>query len=381
MKLRLKIDDLIDKLSKDQSKLPVRLNNKRRDRRPQYIMACATLIMVITIQVFILGMITLSGIEDVQKNTTRAVNRVNEDRFNDVWGFITEAHLAAKIQSETVKDGLLDTILRVYDTPEKMDRLKSELENPLDTTNIAKIFAAAISDKYMYYDTNYNGLHIIVTYSIDNRQTAPMGYIAATKNTVHGRMESKEYDALKIAAVIKSYTNSSLASEYMLNVLYGYADNAIPFLQVDDRGVPPVYINGMTKQDLYNAYLKSGTSIYDNLVIAAASYIYDRGDIFDIPDMASTGNINNNHKIIVIQRFRASDMLNKNHSAHMHEYDLMIQSMIDEANNSINYKELVLGALMVFWLICVIVIVAVQNSLAHKLELDCLKSFVINDDD
>jgi len=381
MNLMRKINRLIDQLSTDRPNPDTILNNKQRDRRHQYIMACATLILVITVQVFVLSMVTLNSIEDAQQNTARAINRINDNRFNNIWGFITQAHLAAQIQSSAVRDNLLDIILDKYDSPDKMEYLKDELENPKDTTDIARIFAAAISDKYMYYDTNYNGMYIIVTYSIDNQQTAPMGYIAATKNSAAGGMDNRQYDALRLASAIKSYANSNLALEYMLNIIYGYADNSIPFLQADDRGALPVMIKGMTKQELYNAYLEAGTDIFDNLVVSAAAYIYNRSDIFGVPDMTSTGNIINNHKIVIVQRFRVSDMLNKYHSAYMREYDLQIQNLLTEVNNSIRYKQLILCVLIVFWVICVIVTVAVQNSLARKLELDYLKYRVVGNNE
>jgi hypothetical protein len=323
---------------------------------------------------FILGWVTLSGINNTQEHMQVHTQKVIDQRFDDIWGLMTEAHQAAKFHSAHVKDRILDRIEIEYPDPEAMAALELELKSPNSSNHITNIFVRAIADKWMYYDTNFNGMSISVNYDVGGDPTYPRGYLAATVNNNYtGDGYSGTMGLVNFTDILSNSYNQPLAETHHRHKVTGYLSPLIPFYQIqttDDAAI----VTEMTREALYQAYLIDGTAVFDGIVVTASSYIFDREDIFGVPDVSPTGTLLNNAKIIITQHFRVSDMLSRNHSVQIANYTQQLEMVKQDAFNAINYQQAVFIVLIIFWLVFVVVISVIQNNLAQRVEIDYLKA-------
>ena len=65
--------------------------DRRRDsdRRPRFIVACATLSLVVTIMMFVLGIFTIAMINEIEYHTAYRVNQLYEQQFHEIWELVT----------------------------------------------------------------------------------------------------------------------------------------------------------------------------------------------------------------------------------------------------------------------------------------------------
>ena len=347
-----------------------------KDNRRHYVVACATLSLIVTIMLFVLGIITIAMIDDIEEQTVFRIEQIRDQKFNEIWGLVTSAQHSAYLHSSTVRDRIERAIERIFYTPELKEQLNYELSNPTTDSQITQIFINSIDGMYMYFNTNFNGMSVVVTYDITSSLATPRGYLAATHN--NNFVETLDVhlgeDGVRLLSDIanESY-NIPIAKQHIHHIIAGPgATGVIPFIQISYPDTS-VMLNSMDRYAVYEAFLKDGIAIFYSLVVSGSSYIFDREDIFGVSNIAPAGQPINNHVIIVTQHFRVVDMLQQHHSAQIARYNLMIENAIQDGVIAVGYRQIVFISLIVFWLIFIIVIAIVQNSMADKIELNYLR--------
>jgi len=347
------------------------------DNKPRYVVACATLSLVITIMIFVLGIVTIAMIDDIEEQTALRVEQLQDQQFDEIWGLITAAQHSAYLHSGTVRDRIVRAIERTYYTPELIEQLYYELSYPATDSQIMQIFFNSVEGMYMYRDTNFNGMTVSVTYDAAGTLTPPRGYLAAThNNNFVGTLESQvgEDNVLLLNDVVNESHNVRVARQHIDHLLAGpSAARTIPFIQIGYPG-SNVMLESMDRHAVYNAFLEEGVSVFNGLVVSGSAYIFDREDIFGVPNIAPAGQPRNNHVIVVTQHFRVADMLQQHHAAQIARYNLMIENAIEDGVVAMSYRQVVFIFLIAFWLVFVIVIAVVQNGMANKIELSYLRS-------
>ena len=353
------------------------ISAQNRDNKPRYVVACATLSLVITIMIFVLGVVTVAMIDDIEEQTALRVEQLRDQQFNEIWGLITSAQHSAYLHSGTVRDRIVRAIERTYYTPELMEQLSHELSNPTADSQITQIFMNAIEGMYMYYNTNFNGMSVSVAYDIAGRSSSPRGYLAATYNNNFASTPDEqvgENNARLLNDIVGESYNIRVSRQYINHILAGpSAIGIIPFIQISYPGAA-VMLESMDRYAVYNAFLEDGMSAFYGLVVSGSAYVFDREDVFGVPNIAPAGQPRNNHVIVITQHFRVADMLRQHHSAQIARYNLMIENAIADGVVAMSYRQVVFIFLIAFWLVFVIVIAIVQNSMAQKIELNYLRA-------
>ena len=62
---------------------------KGSNRKPRYIVACATLSLIATIMMFVLGIITIAMINEIEEHTAYRINQLHEQQFYEIWELVT----------------------------------------------------------------------------------------------------------------------------------------------------------------------------------------------------------------------------------------------------------------------------------------------------
>lgn len=345
---------------------------KKTDSKSQYIVACATLSLIVTIMIFVLGLVIVSLIEDIQVTTQQRVEQLKDQKFNEVWGLIISAQHSAYLHSNVVRDRIVRAIERIYYTPELLEKLQYELSNPSSDNQIVQVLKNAINGMYMYYNTNFNGMSVIVTYDILENGALPTGYLIATHNnnfTDNISLNITNNSIVLLSDLIDYSYNSYISKQHMKHIAAGTsAVGQIPFIQTDYPN-SNIMLRNMDLYSVYEAFLRYGMSVFYSLVVSGSSYIFDREDIFGVPNISTIGQAINNHGVIITQHFRVADMINRHHAAQIARYDIMIENAIQDGSIAMNYRQVVFIFMIAFWMIFILVITIVQNSIANKIEL------------
>lgn len=355
--------------------LETRSQNKE-DRRPHYIVACATLSLIVTIMIFVLGIITIMMIDDIEEQTAARVEQLQEQQFNEVWGLIVSTHHSAALQSNLVRDRIIRAIERTYGTPELLEKLQYELSNPSGDSQITQIFMTAIDGMYMFHNTDFNGMSVIVTYNPNDSDASPQGYLAATHNNnfLQNIIPQRDRDEIWLLSEITENTHNPRLTEQQLNHTMSHTPivDVIPFSQIDYPASAHTILT-MDRHAVYEAFLAEGMATFYGLVVSGSASILERTDIFGVPSISPAGNMNNNHVIVVSQHFRVADMLNMHHAGQIARYNLLIETAIEDGVLAMGYQQVVFIILVSFWLVFMIVISVVQNGMANKIELSYLR--------
>lgn len=365
------VDDLTEAISKNGEKIFT------QDRKPRYIIACATLSLIVTIMIFALGLALVVMIDNIEEQTEQRVVQLREQQFNEVWGLVTAAQHSAYLHSSVVRDRIARAIERTYHTPELMDQLKAELSNPTDDSQITQIFMNAIENMYLYDNTDFNGMSVIVTYDLLGLSEGVRGHLVATHNNnftaISGNQVGRTGVRFLQDLVAESY-NVPIAKQHANHILGGPSGtNTIPFIQVSYPGTS-VSLSSMDMYAVYEAFLQDGMAAFYGLVVSGSSYLFDREDVFGVSSFSVAGYPSNNHIIVITQHFRVEDMLNRHHAAQIARYSLLVENAMADAVAAIAYRQVVFIVLISFWLVFMVVITTVQNSMANKIELNYLRN-------
>lgn len=349
---------------------------EKKDPRPNYLVACATLTLIVTILIFILGVITVLMIDEIEDQTAVRVEQLREQQFNEIWGLMVSAQHSAHLQSSVVRDRILRAIERIYDTPDQMENLRYNLSNPNEESQITQIFMTAIDGMYMFHNTDFNGMSVIVTYNLLESDISPRGYLAATHNNNFMRAATfqRDHGHIWLLSDITSNAHNPVLVKQQLNHIMSNtsAVDVIAFFQIDYPASSHV-IQTMDRYAVHEAFLKEGMAAFYGLVVSGSASIFDRTDVFGVPTISPAGNMNNNHVIIVNQHFRVADMLNMHHAGQIARYNLLIESTIHDGVLAMGYQQVVFIFLVSFWIIFMIIITVAQNGMANKIELNYLK--------
>lgn len=237
----------------------------KKDPRPHYMVACATLSLIVSILLFVLGVITVAMIDDIEEQTAMSVRQLQEQQFNEIWGLMVATHHAAYLQSQVVRDRILRAIERNYHTPEHMESLHNELSYPREDSPITQIFMTAIEGMYMFHNTDFNGMSVIVTYNPFASDVSPRGYLAATHNNnfIQAFMTPSDRGDIWLLRDIAQHAHNPALTEQQLSHIMSNTGtvDVIPFTQIN-YPASQHEIQTMDRYAVHEAFLAEGMAVF-----------------------------------------------------------------------------------------------------------------------
>lgn len=332
-----------------------------KDRQFKNVTLCSTLILILTVWTTFLGYIMLECINTINEETSYRIDTLQDNKFEFMWSIIEETYTLATNKADKSREELINKINENYLLPNDSDKLLNDLNNPSDGTVINKIFNEVIKDEYISKNTKHNNMYIAVNYNINNTSSNTPGYIAATHSLYRYNSDRQYYTW---DDMINDSQNKELATQAIQAVSYSNINTGMIFKQFNE--VPEdMLIKHMSKNELKDMYRKKGLTIFDNIEFMAAAYINKDDDIFGVPNVNFSGLPNNNHKIIVIQDFKAKDILQK-YIGVLKEYDYEIKHASKYGINVVSRLQYILFILIFIWLFLIAIIVIIQNSILFK---------------
>lgn len=250
----------------------------------------------------------------------------NDQTYTDIKWKVIDASLRnadflADVTAKNVSESIVADIERQYPNKEV---LRNELEQTKELSpKFAEILVSNIENRYLFnIDTYDNSLFVMErdrVISDMNPNTADLG------KDIDGAIVHKEYNPVlyrrAMDAIVRQHDSSKL-------IFYEPSPNSNP---------DHLIISEMKLGALHEVYIKEGMEGLSSYVFLAPYYITNKGDIFGTPDYNHKG-FTNNHKLIVIQRFNITDIMQSVHPGLLDSIDKERDAIDRDIQNQMSFK-------------------------------------------
>lgn len=250
----------------------------------------------------------------------------NDQTYTDIKWKVIDATLRnsdflADVTAKNVSENIVADIDRQYPNKEV---LRNELEQSKELSpKFSEILVNNIENRFLFNINSYdNGLFIMEHDRIIadmNPNTIDLG-----KN-IDGSIVDKDYNPVlyrrAMDTIVRQHDSSKL-------IFYEPVPNSNP---------DHLIISEMKLSALHDVYVKEGLEGLSSYVFLAPYYITNKGDIFGTPDYTNKG-FTNNHKLIVVQRFNITDILQAVHPGLLDSIDKERDAIDREIHSQMSFK-------------------------------------------
>ena len=258
----------------------------------------ARLAIIITLILLLVAVLHYAVFYFQSYQANENINRVDsthtEVQWNVIEGFIYFAKFQAKTNSDIVAKQIVADIDREY--PDL-----SELSRDFDrgmyySPKFLNIISKDINGKHLYDLTGTrNDIFVLSRNGIilDNN----IEYHNATHRNIHDEA-TKHYNQILAYNAINQLINNS--------------NNDVIFYEPNKPiNGKHIILESPSMNNLKRVFEEEGIEGLAGYIILVPSYITEDGDIFGTPDISSDGFVNENYKIIVVQRFSIYDIIKR----------------------------------------------------------------------
>lgn len=346
------------------------MSDKARQALRRKFIVVATMALLVTLMALGFGKVFLEDIKALEGQRIERTQEVHERQWDFIEAIINENLMRAEGEAEVMKEFIKAEIESQYG--DDMEALEYDLCNPSTDSRITKIFQKATDGVYLNIDNDNNDPFILVSAGTKYKDgiEVPDGYVAHDRS-FNGAATKGDARLLEDNPLI--HANPDVAAELLLTIV----NNDTTSKNLNDRvwqflepTTDDYLLTGSSLADVKALYDKYGLAPLSSLEFMHNEYIEEEVGVFGIPDVDGTGHKNKNVKIIVAQGFNPHEALMTHHKTVLYGFQRDVQAIDKEINKEIHQKRLVITLLIIMYLIVVVAIIAIQNSLADILELE-----------
>lgn len=255
---------------------------------------------------FVLFLYTLASRNYVQMEND-LVRAQKEEEWKLVETLIYENSDKAQEKAQSVAEKITFELVKEY--KDNNDQLKYDIDNLSPTSGLSIILDNNIKGKYLNYENEDNTIFVA-------NQTG----IVSDKS-----LSGADKDRTWTKEVSKS-ENHRLTAQ-MRDALIGQK-NILIFSESNSSENPNHYkMKEMRLDELRKLYISEGLNGLKHVRILVPAYITRTGDIFGVDDVDAIGNRQENHKLIVVQRFSIYDIISTKYTDVSAKNELAIQKI------------------------------------------------------
>lgn len=314
--------------------------------------------------IVLLGFNTFMSYYSIQMIKTQQ-NEVQQNIIESEWQFIQsiliENEDKANIQANYIKENIKQDLLSTY--RDNTSKLKYDMDNLDVNSDFLKILNKNIEGKYLNVNSDENDLFILSTWN-ESANIDLKGAVITDKSincSSNGSIRTFDKE-------LAMHSNYDLGYDALQRITNHNQDKPIFWEFLSSNNSEHKQIKDCNINELKQIFIDEGISSLKTYEILTPVYIDDNYDIFNIEKVDNLGSLNkDNRQIIVVQGYSLWDVLMKNHTTEIQEYDNQLQLENKNYNNMIKYVELINLFSNLLMFIAFISIVKVQN-LAVEIE-------------
>ena len=234
---------------------------------------------------------------NISSMMTGQINMMKESNDEFLWGDINDiidlTTTEARIRARNCAENIIKDIHEEYSD---VNVLKQEFDTGnYHSDKFIGIISKNISGRYMYDIHNTrNSMFVVSRYNI-----------IYDENVDGFKSVYRDFDT-----EVKMHYNSNLAYSSLCALAAKHEDSILYYEptypdRVENHTVAPY----PSKEILRDIFIKEGIEGLKGYEILVPAYITEDGDVFGTPDISPTGEVEENHKLIVVQRFSIYDIL------------------------------------------------------------------------
>lgn len=249
------------------------------------------LMIMMLIPLIAIGSVLWQSYNDINYATfiyNKAYNTAKETEFQILYGLIREKSGQAKDNTLIAKEVIEYKLHNEFSSDAA---LRYELFEDPNDNRAKQILAETIEGKYVIKESENDHLYI-----------ADKHGIYMNKNLADSVMiNNKKWDQ-----IINTSINPQLYKQARANILYKNINDLL-IVDID----PSLYLNYNVSSEelLRNIYNFYGMDAMQSINILECSYIYDKNDMFGIPDIDNNGYKTDNNTLYIIQKFNVGDCI------------------------------------------------------------------------
>lgn len=218
-----------------------------------------------------------------------------EVQWTDIESILDLSILAAHNEAVETASILVDNIKRSY--PDLSELNEEFDQGKFNSPKFTEALMSSIQEKYLY------GIHN----SSNDIFVISRNGIVFDMNVTKIKKTNRNFEE-----EARTHFNEQLTYS-ALEALLTHRDDVLiyyePLQPIDPEGHNLITVP--TRKSLEEIFYKEGLEGLRGYTVLVPAYITDNGDVFGVPDIGLDGNVNLNHKLIVVQRFSIYDVMNK----------------------------------------------------------------------
>lgn len=282
--------------------------------------------IIILVLIFLAGwqyLILYKDIDDAQNRIIEVDTKYQNMEWAMIVSVLENAKAGSNVRTRQIATEIINDVNIEYPN---LDVLKTELDKNPDKLDTAYGTILLEVPKDKYYNNIFNNRNNVII--VDDKGVIVSYRAGALHQNVRATWDED----------LKDHYNPSLGRCAINKILA--QDTELIFWEID----PPIVENHMIITDcrldeLRAVYYKEGLEGLYGYTFLVPAYITGDGDIFGTLDYdPSTGDKNNNHKLIVLQKFNLYDIITKYYSMELTALDIEHQESVDKYENDIRIR-------------------------------------------
>jgi hypothetical protein len=315
----------------------------------------STILLLFVLVVCLISYKSYSDATVINHYRTTEITAIRTLEWVFIESVIMENYDKADLKGQQIKEDIENKVIKEYPTLRDRERLLVELGTPNKDANIYKILNESIKGKYL------NG----IKNDSNDPFVASMDGVLADRSYTTAKLSGNSLRTWDIELDHQANTNlGKLAVESILSQSNVY----IFWEPTSSREDNHILINRMSVTSLKDVFDKEGINGLKTYEFLKPIYIQEDTDIFGTPDVDNLGHKQQNYKLIVIQSFSITDVLDKVHKDRIQAYEEQIRNLNLLADERELFVKTYTTILMVILIFSIVIAAIVHNYILDIIE-------------